>query len=49
MNLKTGEFECDMSYLSRCYDPDADVDQFTEHSFNQYVQQLRREIAQKTY
>ena len=45
MNLKTGEFERDVSYLSRCYDPDQDVDKLTEQSFNQYVEQLRREIA----
>ena len=47
MNLKTGEFERDMSYLSRCYDPDQDVDQFSEQTFNQYVEVLRSEIIKK--
>lgn len=45
MNWETGKFESDMSYLSRCYDPDQDVDQFSEQSFNQYVEELRREIV----
>lgn len=47
MNMKTGEFERDISYLSRCYNPDLDVDQFSEVEFNQYIEQLRNEILNK--
>lgn len=44
LNWKTGDFERDMSYLSRCYDPSQDVDQFTEDQFNDYIAQLRQNI-----
>ncbi len=44
LNWKTGHFERDMSYLSRCYDPTQDVDQFTEEQFNDYIEQLRQNI-----
>ena len=47
MNMKTGEFERDMSYLSRCYNPEQDVDEFSEEEFNQYVEKLRSEILNK--
>jgi hypothetical protein len=46
LNWKTGDFERDMSYLSRCYDPSQDVDQFTEAQFNDYIAQLRQNIQQ---
>jgi hypothetical protein len=44
LNWKTGDFERDLSYLSRCYDPSQDVDQFTEVEFNAYIAQLRQKI-----
>lgn len=42
-NWKTGEFDRDMSYLSRCSEPGKDVDKLTESDFNQYVADLRRQ------
>lgn len=47
MNLDTGEFEPDMSYLSRCYNPEQDVDRLSEAMFDRYVTQLRRGINEK--
>jgi hypothetical protein len=44
MNLKTGEFERDMSYGSRIHEPGQDVDQFTEEDFNDYTTQLWQNI-----
>ena len=47
MNLYTGKFEPDMSYLSRCYNPEQDVDCLSAIMFNQYVTELKRQINQK--
>ena len=47
MNLHTGEFERDMSYLSRCYNPEQDVERLSETEFEQYVSQLRHNISQQ--
>lgn len=47
LNWQTGEFEVDMSYLSRCYNPEQDVDRLSQEVFEQYVSQLRREISQQ--
>lgn len=47
MNLYTGEFEPDMSYLSRCYNPEQDVDRFSATMFDQYVKELRDTIKKK--
>lgn len=47
MNLHTGEFEPNISYLSRCYNPEQDVDSLSETMFEQYVKELRREINEK--
>ena len=47
MNLDTGEFEPDMSYLSRCYNPEQDVDRLSETMFDRYVTELRRGIDEK--
>lgn len=45
MNMRTGRFERDLSYLTRCLEPHADVDQFPdEASFDAYVAELRRRI-----
>lgn len=44
MNLKTGEFERDMSYGSRVHEPGQDVDQFTEAEFDDYIATLRQTI-----
>lgn len=44
LNWQTGEFEADMSYLSRCYNPEQDVEQFSQAMFERYVSQLRGEI-----
>ena len=47
MNLHTGEFESDMSYLSRCYNPEQDVDLLSATMFEQYVSELKQEIDKK--
>lgn len=47
MNLQTGEFESDMSYLSRCYNPEQDVEQLSETIFERYISELRRRINEK--
>lgn len=47
MNITTGEFERDMSYLSRCFEPGRDVDKFTEPEFMEYVEILRNEVKSK--
>ena len=47
MNLRTGEFEPDMSYLSRCYNPEQDVDRLSERMFDRYVSELRNRINQE--
>lgn len=47
MNLDTGDFESDMSYLSRCYNPEQDVDRLSEAMFDRYVTKLRRGINEK--
>ncbi|MEL6500726.1 MAG: hypothetical protein AAFR62_00235 [Cyanobacteria bacterium J06629_2] len=44
LNWQTGEFEADMSYLSRCYNPEQDVEQLSQAMFERYVSQLRGEI-----
>jgi hypothetical protein len=44
MNLKTGEFERDMSYGHRIFGT-SDIDQFTEAQFEDYVATLRQLIA----
>jgi hypothetical protein len=45
LNMRTGEFERDMSYLSRVFEPGKDVDELTEEQFNARVEQIRRELA----
>jgi hypothetical protein len=45
MNLKTGEFERDMSYGDHIHAPFKDVDQFTEAEFDDYVATLRQTIV----
>ncbi|MEL6578432.1 MAG: hypothetical protein AAFQ14_01665 [Cyanobacteria bacterium J06621_12] len=47
LNWQTGEFEADMSYLSRCYNPEQDVDRLSEAKFDQYVSELKREIDRR--
>ena len=47
MNLYTGEFEPDMSYLSRCYNPEQDVDRLSVAMFEKYVAELRDTIRKK--
>ena len=47
MNLHTGEFEPNMSYLSRCYNPEQDVDRLSKTMFERYVTELRRGIDAK--
>ena len=42
---KTGDFVRDMSYLSRCFEPGKDIDQFDEARFNDRIDGLRRGIA----
>lgn len=44
MNMKTGEFERDMSYGYQIHEPGKDVDQFTEPEFNEYVAVLKQRI-----
>ncbi|MEL6911864.1 MAG: hypothetical protein AAFR63_07205 [Cyanobacteria bacterium J06631_6] len=44
LNWQTGEFEADMSYLSRCYNPEQDVEQLSQAMFERYVSQLRGKI-----
>ena len=44
MNLHTGEFESDISYLSRCYNPEQDVDSLSATMFEQYVSEIRKKI-----
>jgi hypothetical protein len=44
MNMKTGEFERDMSYGYQIYEPGKDVDQFTEQEFDEYVAVLKQRI-----
>lgn len=45
LNMLTGEFERDMSFLSRCLLPAGDVDKFgDEASFNLFVEETRRKI-----
>ena len=47
MDLQTGKFKPDMSYLSRCYNPEQDVDRLSKTAFEQYVIELKRRIDQK--
>lgn len=47
MNLHTGKFEPNMSYLSRCYNPEQDVDLLSATVFEQYVNELRQKIDKK--
>lgn len=47
MNLSTGEFERDLSYLSRCYNPEQDVDCLSKIKFEAYVKELRDKIEKK--
>jgi hypothetical protein len=44
MNMKTGEFERDMSYGYQIHEPAKDVDQFTEQEFDEYVAVLKQRI-----
>jgi hypothetical protein len=45
MNMRTGEFERDMSYLSRCFLPEGDVDKFPDEAhFEAYVESVRRNL-----
>lgn len=49
LNMRTGVFERDMSYLSRCVIPSGDVDVFaTEMDFDAYVRKIRDRIAAHT-
>lgn len=48
LNLKTGNFERDLRYLSRCFDPSADVDELTEESFYAWVRMLLQDIEAST-
>lgn len=48
MNLHTGEFESDMSYLSRCYNPEQDVEQLSAKTFERYIRELRLRINEKS-
>lgn len=41
-DFQTGEFIRDMSYLSRVFDHDKDVDKLDESAFNALVHDLRR-------
>ena len=45
MNLHTGNFEPDLSYLSRCYNPEQDVDRLSKIIFERYVTELRNRIS----
>jgi hypothetical protein len=48
LNMRTGEFERDMSCLSRCIIPGGDVDRFSdEASFNARVEAVRSEIRSR--
>jgi hypothetical protein len=42
MNMRTGEFERDMSYGYQVLEPGKDVDQFTEQEFDEYVVVLKQ-------
>jgi hypothetical protein len=42
LNMRTGQFERDMSYLSRCLGGEGDVDTFgSEAEFDEYVTEVR--------
>ena len=45
MNMRTGEFERDLSYGYRIREPGKDVDKFTEQEFDDYVLVLKQYIA----
>lgn len=47
MDLQTGKFKPDMSYLSRCYNPEQDVDRLSQIAFEQYVMELKRRIEEE--
>jgi hypothetical protein len=48
LNMRTGEFERDMSYLTRCLLHEGDVDTFaSEAEFEAYVGEVRRQIAER--
>ena len=49
MNWQTGEFERNIDYLPYGSDAWKDIDKFSEEQFNQYVEQLRREIFKKKH
>lgn len=48
LDMRTGEFERDMGFLSRCLIPGGDVDAFeSEASFLAYVEEVRRMILSR--
>jgi hypothetical protein len=47
LDMRTGEFVRDMSYLSKVFEPGKDVDQLSEAEFNARVDAIRREIASR--
>ena len=44
LNMRTGVFERDMSYLTRCTCPDGDVDAFDKAAFYERVEEIRKNI-----
>jgi hypothetical protein len=46
LNMRTGEFERAMDYLSKCLGHVGDVDVLSEAEFERYVAAIRRRIAQ---
>ncbi|MBF0105537.1 MAG: hypothetical protein HQM16_09460 [Deltaproteobacteria bacterium] len=47
LNMATGIFERDMSYLSKCSGGEGDIDSFTEAEFNEYVDEIRKNLEEK--
>ena len=40
-DFNTGELVSDLSYMSRPFEPGKNIDELTEHQFNQIVAKLR--------
>ncbi|MEO6954923.1 MAG: hypothetical protein ABI321_24195 [Polyangia bacterium] len=47
LDMKTGEFKRDMSYLSQVSDGGKDVDEFDETAFNRRVESIRKDLGNK--
>lgn len=44
LNMRSGEFERDMGYLSRCVGGEGDVDELDEADFQARVEAIRRRL-----